>query len=64
MTPFFHAPLFSREKYWEYEYEEVITPNIYNFDLWVSELCIVLRARTVLGTRRSSPLTSTTLTSG
>lgn len=22
------------EKYWEYEYEEVITPNIYNFDLW------------------------------
>jgi threonyl-tRNA synthetase len=23
-----------REKYWEYEYEEVITPNIYNFDLW------------------------------
>mmetsp|Transcript_21962 Transcript_21962/g.60797 ORF Transcript_21962/g.60797 Transcript_21962/m.60797 type:complete len:479 (+) Transcript_21962:156-1592(+) len=23
-----------KEKYWEYEYEEVITPNIYNFDLW------------------------------
>ena len=23
-----------REKYWQYEYEEVITPNIYNFDLW------------------------------
>eukprot|EP00798_Chlamydomonas_sp_ICE-L_P008895 gene8895-3778_t len=23
-----------REKYWEYEYEEVVTPNIYNFDLW------------------------------
>eukprot|EP00210_Caulerpa_lentillifera_P003105 g2967.t1 len=23
-----------REKYWEYEYEEVITPNIFNFDLW------------------------------
>uniref|UniRef100_A0A6U2CTI3 threonine--tRNA ligase n=2 Tax=Chlamydomonas euryale TaxID=1486919 RepID=A0A6U2CTI3_9CHLO len=23
-----------REKYWEYEYEEVISPNIYNFDLW------------------------------
>mmetsp|Transcript_3792 Transcript_3792/g.4274 ORF Transcript_3792/g.4274 Transcript_3792/m.4274 type:complete len:725 (-) Transcript_3792:256-2430(-) len=23
-----------REKYWEYEYTEVITPNIYNFDLW------------------------------
>lgn len=25
---------FMREKYWEYEYEEVISPNIYNFDLW------------------------------
>ncbi|GLC55278.1 hypothetical protein PLESTB_000967300 [Pleodorina starrii] len=25
---------FIREKYWQYEYEEVITPNIYNFDLW------------------------------
>lgn len=25
---------FIREKYWEYEYSEVITPNIYNFDLW------------------------------
>ena len=23
-----------REKYWEYEYEEVVTPNVYNFDLW------------------------------
>eukprot|EP00878_Enallax_costatus_P001087 GHUV01001224.1.p1 GENE.GHUV01001224.1~~GHUV01001224.1.p1 ORF type:complete len:714 (+),score=237.30 GHUV01001224.1:1826-3967(+) len=23
-----------REKYWEYEYEEVVSPNIYNFDLW------------------------------
>ncbi|CAL8462423.1 g1956 [Coccomyxa elongata] len=23
-----------RELYWEYEYEEVVTPNIYNFDLW------------------------------
>ena len=23
-----------REKYWEYEYEEVISPNMYNFDLW------------------------------
>ena len=23
-----------RGKYWEYEYEEVVTPNIYNFDLW------------------------------
>ena len=25
---------FIREKYWEYEYEEVVTPNIYNFALW------------------------------
>lgn len=25
---------FIREKYWEFEYEEVITPNMYNFDLW------------------------------
>mmetsp|Transcript_16660 Transcript_16660/g.40841 ORF Transcript_16660/g.40841 Transcript_16660/m.40841 type:complete len:725 (+) Transcript_16660:212-2386(+) len=25
---------FIREKYWEYEYDEVITPNIFNFDLW------------------------------
>ncbi|KAF5832824.1 hypothetical protein DUNSADRAFT_11163 [Dunaliella salina] len=25
---------FIKEKYWEYEYEEVISPNIYNFDLW------------------------------
>lgn len=25
-----------QEKYWEYEYDEVITPNIYNFDLWVT----------------------------
>ncbi|CAG9465379.1 unnamed protein product [Pedinophyceae sp. YPF-701] len=23
-----------REKYWDYSYQEVITPNIYNFDLW------------------------------
>jgi hypothetical protein len=23
-----------REKYWEYEYEEVVTPNLFNFDLW------------------------------
>ena len=23
-----------REKYWEYEYHEVVTPNVYNFDLW------------------------------
>ncbi|KAK3246693.1 hypothetical protein CYMTET_43779 [Cymbomonas tetramitiformis] len=25
---------FIKEKYWEYDYDEVITPNIYNFDLW------------------------------
>lgn len=25
---------YMREKYWEYEYEEVVSPNIYNFDLW------------------------------
>jgi hypothetical protein len=25
---------FIREKYWQYDYEEVVTPNIYNFDLW------------------------------
>ena len=23
-----------REKYWEYEYEEVVTPNLFNFELW------------------------------
>ena len=23
-----------RELYWRYEYEEVVTPNIFNFDLW------------------------------
>jgi len=23
-----------KEKYWEYEYDEVVTPNMYNFDLW------------------------------
>mmetsp|Transcript_23413 Transcript_23413/g.39131 ORF Transcript_23413/g.39131 Transcript_23413/m.39131 type:complete len:714 (+) Transcript_23413:94-2235(+) len=23
-----------REKYWQFEYDEVITPNIYNFELW------------------------------
>ena len=28
-----HAQLI-REKYWEYEYEEVVTPNLYNFELW------------------------------
>eukprot|EP00803_Ostreobium_quekettii_P004623 evm.model.scf_474.4 EVM.evm.TU.scf_474.4 scf_474:55752-66411(-) len=26
---------FMREQYWDHRYEEVITPNIYNFDLWV-----------------------------
>ncbi|KAL4423853.1 hypothetical protein ABPG75_001154 [Micractinium tetrahymenae] len=25
---------FIREKYWEFDYEEVLTPNIFNFDLW------------------------------
>jgi threonyl-tRNA synthetase len=25
---------FMREKYWQYDYEEVMTPNIFNFDLW------------------------------
>ena len=25
---------FIREVYWDYEYEEVVTPNIYNFELW------------------------------
>jgi hypothetical protein len=25
-----------REKYWEYEYDEVVSPNMYNFDLWVT----------------------------
>eukprot|EP00892_Ulva_mutabilis_P000666 jgi/Ulvmu1/105/UM001_0109.1 len=25
---------FMRDKYWEYEYEEVVTPNIFNVDLW------------------------------
>ena len=23
-----------REKYWEYGYEEVVTPNLFNFELW------------------------------
>eukprot|EP00775_Hariotina_reticulata_P003330 gene3330-3607_t len=23
-----------REKYWEYEYDEVVSPNVFNFDLW------------------------------
>jgi threonyl-tRNA synthetase len=23
-----------REKYWEYGYEEVVTPNMFNLDLW------------------------------
>lgn len=25
---------FIRELYWQYEYEEVVSPNVYNFDLW------------------------------
>lgn len=25
---------FIKDKYWEYEFEEVVTPNIFNFDLW------------------------------
>ncbi len=25
---------FVKEKYWDYEYEEVVSPNIFNFDLW------------------------------
>ena len=25
---------FIRNKYWEYDYEEAISPNMYNFDLW------------------------------
>ena len=25
---------FIREKYWDYEYDEVLTPNIFNFELW------------------------------
>ena len=24
----------AQDKYWEYEYDEVITPNMFNFDLW------------------------------
>lgn len=24
-----------RDKYWEYEYDEVVTPNMFNLDLWV-----------------------------
>ena len=23
-----------RDKYWEYEYQEVVTPNMFNLDLW------------------------------
>lgn len=23
-----------QEKYWEYEYDEVVSPNMYNFQLW------------------------------
>lgn len=28
------AVQFIRELYWDFEYEEVVTPNIYNFELW------------------------------
>jgi threonyl-tRNA synthetase len=28
------AVQYIRELYWRFEYEEVVTPNIYNFDLW------------------------------
>lgn len=27
---------FNREKYWEYEYDEVVSPNMFNFDLWIT----------------------------
>ena len=30
----FMAVQFIRELYWDFEYEEVVTPNIYNFELW------------------------------
>jgi threonyl-tRNA synthetase len=33
-SPSHRPPAPCREKYWEYEYEEVVTPNIYNFELW------------------------------
>jgi threonyl-tRNA synthetase len=23
-----------KEKYWEYEYQEVVTPNMFNLELW------------------------------
>lgn len=25
---------FIKEKYWEYEYQEVVSPNMYNLELW------------------------------
>ena len=31
---YFVIAQYIRELYWQYEYEEVVTPNIYNFDLW------------------------------
>ena len=34
LSPVVAAAQFIREKYWEYEYEEVVTPNMYNLDLW------------------------------
>jgi len=30
------VPQYIREKYWEYEYQEVVTPNMFNLDLWVT----------------------------
>lgn len=30
----FASVQYIRELYWNFEYEEVVTPNIYNFDLW------------------------------
>jgi threonyl-tRNA synthetase len=38
-----------REKYWEQEYDEVISPNIYNFDLW--KVCVVPHHFPTVGTR-------------
>ena len=28
------AVQYIRDKYWEYEYNEVVTPNMFNLDLW------------------------------
>lgn len=32
--PLFPQVTLIKEKYWEYEYDEVMTPNMFNFDLW------------------------------